>query len=112
MSSKYAFLGVNEETRSMDFEPSRPTGPEVLYPTINYSLAVRDAAELVAEFPPSIQPYIATGMHAALSLIAPWLCERFLERLRTIPGCADTASAPEMESIYLMGYPDRGGRER
>lgn len=108
--SKFAKYGaISAADLPMDREPLQPSGEQVFYPTINYQLAVRDCADLVADYPVSIQPYLATGMHMAISLMAPWLAERFLERLRTNPSHADTADTM-MEKIYFMACNDREDR--
>lgn len=93
----------------MDWEPDRPSGTPILYPTINYQLAVRDLSDLVEDFPVSLQPSIASGMYVAIMQLAPWLGERFLERLKSNPATADTSDSM-METIYFMGHNDRRDR--
>lgn len=110
MNNRFAkYGGITADDLPMDQEPYQPSGEQILYPTINYQLAVRDCADLVADIPVSNQPLYASGMYAAISLLAPWLAERFLERLRTNPSCADTADVMA-EQIYFLGPNDRGDR--
>jgi hypothetical protein len=84
---------------------------EIILTYNQVNMAIRDMAEHLLNYPASQQPAIAHGMYVALAQTLPWMAQRFLDRLKSIPATADTAHVM-MESIYFMGPNDRGGRDR
>lgn len=78
-------------------------------PRIDRRLAIRDMVDHLLHQPVAHQPFIAHGMYVALVMSAPWLSQDFLDRLRDLPACADTADTM-LETIYFLGPPDRGKR--
>ncbi len=82
---------------------------EIILTYNQVNMAIRDMSDALTHYPTSQQPAIAHGMYVALVQTLPWMADRFLERLRSLPATADTADVM-LETVYFMQYNDRGDR--